>query len=47
MLEIETGVPKYLQIRESIKKNILNGSFPHESQIPSEAWLADEWGVTR
>jgi len=47
MIKTETGVPKYLQIREALKKNILNGSFPHESQIPSETKLAEEWGVTR
>jgi len=41
------GVPLYVQIREAIKKRIENHEIKVGAQLPSEADLADMFGVSR
>ena len=47
MPEIETVLPKYLQIANHIREQILRGDLQPGDEVPSERQLADEWKVAR
>ncbi len=40
------GSPAYLQIYETLKENILEGTWPPKSRLPSKRALADQMGVS-
>ena len=42
----ESRQPAYLQLYESLKKNILDGIYPSGARLPSKRVLADEAGVS-
>lgn len=46
-LNRESGVPLYMQIRESIREEILKGKFNQGQQISPENDLAEQYGVSR
>ena len=41
------GVPLYVKIRQSLRENILNGSYKRGEKIPSEEELSAQYGVSR
>jgi GntR family transcriptional regulator len=41
------GVPLYVQIRESLRRQILNGTYKAQAQLPSEEELANTLHVSR
>lgn len=47
MPEIVTALPKYLQIANHIREQILRGDLPAGTEVPSERQLADDWKVAR
>lgn len=47
MPEIQQVVPKYLQIANYIREQILTGDFAPGSEVPSERQLAETWRVAR
>lgn len=42
-----SALPKYTQIRETIRRRVLDGSYAPHSQMPSEAQMMDSFGVSR
>jgi GntR family transcriptional regulator len=42
-----SALPLYTQIRESIRRSVLDGSYPPHSQMPSEAQMMERFGVSR
>jgi GntR family transcriptional regulator len=47
MPEIVAALPKYLQIANHIREQILRGDLQPGSEVPSERQLADDWKVAR
>lgn len=47
LLDRNSVVPLYLQIRDRLRASILNGSLPAGTKLPAERQLAEELGVNR
>jgi len=45
--EIQVVLPKYLQIANHVREQILRGDLPPGAEVPSERQLADAWKVAR
>ncbi|MEU9405705.1 GntR family transcriptional regulator [Streptomyces sp. NPDC048281] len=43
----EAKTPKYLALAQRLQQDIEEGMYPAGSRIPSETWLANEYGMTR
>lgn len=44
-MEFDTSIPIYLQVIEQIKKDIVNGTLPIGSKLPSTRELASDKGI--
>lgn len=47
MPEIQQVRPKYLQVSDHIRQQILNGDLAPGDEVPSERRLVEEWGISR
>jgi DNA-binding GntR family transcriptional regulator len=47
MPELQQALPKFLQIANHIRDEILRGEREPGDEVPSERAIADEWGVSR
>lgn len=47
MPELQQALPKFLQIANHIRDEILRGDRKAGDEVPSERAIADEWGVSR
>ena len=47
MPEIEVAAPKYLQIAQHLREQIIRGDLAPGDEVPSERSLASTWGVSR
>lgn len=48
MLDLNVAaLPLYTQVRESLRRDILNGTYPPHSQMPSESQMMHSFGVSR
>jgi len=45
--EIEVSAPKYLQIAQHLREQIIRGDLAPGAEVPSERQLASDWGVSR
>jgi DNA-binding GntR family transcriptional regulator len=45
--ELEEALPKYLQVANHYRDQILSGSLTAGSEVPSERQLAAEWNISR
>jgi DNA-binding transcriptional regulator YhcF (GntR family) len=46
-LDRKSGIPYYIQLKEQIRKQITQGSWPTGTKLPTERELAEELGVSR
>lgn len=46
-LQADSPIPLYHQLYQLLKRRILNGSLAHGAKLPTEAQLADGFGVSR
>ncbi len=42
-----SSLPRYYQLRETIRERILNGQWPEGMEIPSERELSEQYGMSR
>jgi GntR family transcriptional regulator of arabinose operon len=47
MAEIQTRVPKYQQVYDALRQQIVSGQFPPGTRLPSEAQLEARFGASR
>ena len=47
MPELQEVLPKYLQVANHYRDQIVSGALPPGVEIPSERQLAAEWGISR
>ena len=45
--EIQSALPKYLQIANHIRQQIIRGELRPGAEVPSERQIADDWRVSR
>ncbi|CAN0566601.1 unnamed protein product, partial [Laminaria digitata] len=47
MLQADSPIPLYHQLYQLLKRRILNGSLANGAKLPTEAQLAEGFGVSR
>ncbi|MGH8931007.1 MAG: GntR family transcriptional regulator, partial [Egibacteraceae bacterium] len=45
--KLEVALPKYVQVADYIREQIMTGALKPGDALPSERQLVDEWGVSR